>query len=320
MENPTPTTSESPLICRNCSAVLTGPFCHRCGQASRTYIAPLSGLGKEVAADVLAYDSRVWRTLKALLLKPGLLSLQYVQGKRARYTPPTRLYLITSILAFLMVALLISSTDLALEMTDGFTEGFNAEPRTAIEINGADWHPEDNPVELRWLSAAGNAWLNRQVAVIDANASELISNPGRVMRSAASLLPQTMFVILPLFSAWVGVFYLLSKRYYIEHLLLQVHNHAFLFLSLVVLYLITLIRSPLATASFFGHGVLDSVLLWTGTAIWLWLPVYVLLSMKRFYGQGWAMTLTKGVLLGLSYLLMLIMALGVVMILGIWRL
>ena len=281
-------------------------------------IRALPGLIGELASETLYYDSRMWRTLQCLLFKPGWLSREYVDGKRARYTPPVRLYLVTSISAFLIVSLIISSIDFG-SASDEAVQGVG-DGSSAIQFGAQDWHADDNPLEVSWLGERGNAWLNRQISIIDANAREAVNNPVRFVRAAAGLLPQTMFVILPLFSAWVGFFYLFSKRFYIEHLLLQVHSHAFIFLSMVGLYTIELTRDALGNAAFFGHGVLSGLLYWLAAAMWLWIPVYVLISMRRFYAQGWWLTLIKFFVLAWSYLIMLILALVAVIIFGVWRL
>ncbi len=305
--------------CNNCGTPLSGPYCHRCGQPARSFIRALPGLIGEVASETLYYDSRMWRTLQRLLFKPGWLSREYVDGKRARYTPPVRLYLVTSISAFLIVTLVISSIDFG-GAPDDAAQGFAEGSGGAIQFGEQEWHADDNPLEVSWLGERGNAWLNRQIGIIDANAREAVNDPPRFVRGAVGMLPQTMFVILPLFSAWVGLFYLFSKRYYIEHLLLQVHNHAFIFLSMVGLYIIELTRDALGNAAFFGHGVLSGLLYWLAAAMWLWIPVYVLISMRRFYAQGWWLTLVKFFVLSCSYLIMLLFALFAVIVLGIWRL
>ncbi|TVS09636.1 MAG: DUF3667 domain-containing protein [Wenzhouxiangella sp.] len=309
--------------CNNCGTRLTGPYCHRCGQPARSFIRALPGLVGEIATETLYYDSRMWRTLQCLLFKPGWLSREYVTGKRARYTPPVRLYLISSIVAFLVITLVVNTAELSGvpdEAANEFTSGFADGSRGAVQFGSEPWHAEDNPVRIDWLGARGNAWLNRQIALIDGNAREAVRNPARFVRTAAGMLPQTMFVILPLFSAWVGVFYLFAQRYYIEHLLLQVHNHAFVFLSLVGLYLIALARDLLGEAAFFGHASLSGLLYWIGVVIWLWIPFYVLISIRRFYRQGWALTLIKFLILIVSYFIMLLFALLAVIVLGVWRL
>jgi hypothetical protein len=306
---------EKPVrLCENCGTVLQGRYCHRCGQPRKSFIRALPGLIGDLASETLYYDSRMWRTLKCLLLQPGFLSSEHVHGRRARYTPPIRLYLVSSIIVFLVVSFVVSGdysgANITLEQSDENTFHFGAEP----------WHPEDNPLQISWLGEGANAWLNRQVGLMESNTREAARNPARFARTAAGMLPQTMFVILPLFSAWVGLFYLFAKRYYIEHLLLQVHNHAFLFLSLVALYPIALLRDLLANASFVGHGLLAGLLFWTAAVIWLWIPIYILISQKRFYRQGWPLTLVKYLILVTSYFLMLTFALVAVVLLGIWRL
>ena len=60
---------------------------------------------RQLAADWLGgafgLDARLWRTLKLLFLRPGQLTVEFLEGRRARYLPPFRLYLISSVLLFL---------------------------------------------------------------------------------------------------------------------------------------------------------------------------------------------------------------------------
>ena len=58
--------------------------------------------------DVLDLDSRFMRTIKPLLFKPGRLTRDYMEGRRFRYAPPMRLYIFSSIVFFLLAALLSS--------------------------------------------------------------------------------------------------------------------------------------------------------------------------------------------------------------------
>ncbi len=307
--------------CENCGAELKGPYCYRCGQPTRSFISALPGLIREIATDTLYYDSRMWRTLKALLLSPGRLSDEYVNGRRARYTPPIRVYLVSSVLVFLMVGLVVDTAKLVefngnAEAAESSIEEFHA----PLHFGAEAWHLEDNPVDIGWLGNRGNEWLNRQIDKIQTNIGEARRNPQRFVRSATGTIPQVMFVLLPLFSAMVGVFYLFSRRYYIEHLLLQVHNHSFLFLCLIGLYGGISLRRVLERSDFFAAGLLNGLLWLTVMALWLWMPVYLLLSMKRFYRQGWILTTVKFLTLAGSYFFLMLFAMLAIIILGIWRL
>ncbi|MEX0894090.1 MAG: DUF3667 domain-containing protein [Gemmatimonadota bacterium] len=90
--------------CLNCGAAVTGRFCGACGQEARDPDPPIRHLAREMFAEALGADSRTWRTLRLLLLKPGALTSEYFVGRRGRYLDPLRLYLLLSA-AFLAIAL-----------------------------------------------------------------------------------------------------------------------------------------------------------------------------------------------------------------------
>ncbi len=58
----------------------------------------------ELADDVVAWDSRLWRTLLPLVFKPGYLTAEFIAGRKARYVAPYRLYLIISFILFLVIS------------------------------------------------------------------------------------------------------------------------------------------------------------------------------------------------------------------------
>ena len=51
------------------------------------------------------FDAKFWNTIIPLLIKPGKVSRDYVDGKRQRYSNPFRFYLTVSILFFLILGL-----------------------------------------------------------------------------------------------------------------------------------------------------------------------------------------------------------------------
>jgi hypothetical protein len=88
-------------VCVSCSQPLTGPYCASCGEPvldpeSRTVRHFLTRTLPEEAFDI---DSKLWRTLRSLLLVPGFLSSEYSAGRRRRNLSPLRL-LLTAIVIF----------------------------------------------------------------------------------------------------------------------------------------------------------------------------------------------------------------------------
>ena len=88
--------------CLNCGAVLSGEYCHDCGQHAHVH-RTLTAFFHDVAHGVLHFEGKVWRTLPLLLWQPGELTRDYVEGKRARFVSPMALFLFS---VFLMFAVL----------------------------------------------------------------------------------------------------------------------------------------------------------------------------------------------------------------------
>ena len=99
--------------CLNCDAELRGQYCGICGQRARGRLISLWELLQDAFGDLFEVDSRLWRTLIPLLIRPGRLTLDYLEGKRARYMPPFRMYLVLSVV-FFVVAFFDPQDDLSL--------------------------------------------------------------------------------------------------------------------------------------------------------------------------------------------------------------
>lgn len=88
--------------CLNCDATLVGQYCGACGQRAQSRLISIWELVQDAFGDLFELDSRVWRTLIPLVARPGKLTLDYLQGRRVRFMPPFRTYLVLSIFFFLI--------------------------------------------------------------------------------------------------------------------------------------------------------------------------------------------------------------------------
>ena len=89
--------------CRNCGGPIGDRYCTRCGQLASNFHRPFFSLVTSSLADTFALDSRLWRSVPLLLFRPGRMTRNYLDGQRARYVPPFRLFLLASVLFFLTV-------------------------------------------------------------------------------------------------------------------------------------------------------------------------------------------------------------------------
>ncbi len=94
--------------CRNCETLFDSTFCPSCGQKDVDFERPIWGLFGEIVRETLDIDGRAFRTIRTLILKPGVLTREYLAGRRRSYTPPLRLYLVISVSFFVLVSWLAS--------------------------------------------------------------------------------------------------------------------------------------------------------------------------------------------------------------------
>ncbi len=99
IEKPTGHAGEAHGACADCGAEVTGNFCSNCGQAAHVH-RTLLHLGEELLHGVMHFDGRLWRTLPLLILNPGRLTREWVQGKRTRYVSPLAMFLFTLFVMF----------------------------------------------------------------------------------------------------------------------------------------------------------------------------------------------------------------------------
>jgi hypothetical protein len=88
-------------ICLNCSAELYGRYCHSCGQQNIEPKQSVWHLVTHFFYDITHFDGKFFDTLKYLIRRPGFLPREYINGRRAAYLDPIRMYVFTSALFFI---------------------------------------------------------------------------------------------------------------------------------------------------------------------------------------------------------------------------
>lgn len=336
--------------CLNCGTGLKGPFCYYCGQPDKRFLRFFPVMVRELFEDVLELDSRFSRTLKTLLFQPGKLTRDYIDGRRFRYTPPIRIYLFASVIFFLLATLATSLVDLQvttnedgsqtrqfgiIQMDDGITRPGKADSGTDQDPDGPftgeqelpditffgdeKWHPVDNPVNLPFVPQRLDDWINRELADSPNKARAIEKNPKLIIQAMIDVLPQAVFILLPVFALVMKFWYLFARRFYIEHVIFSLHNHSFIFTIFIMLLLLNWIETGAASL---GWDTESAAVFFSGISAVLlaWIPVYMFFAMKRVYQQGWFLTLGKYLVVGWSYIIVLAIVTSIAGIIGFLRL
>jgi hypothetical protein len=238
-------------FCYNCGIRLTGPFCAACGQKVVPLTVTLHDFVHELTHETLHVDGRIFQSIRGLLLKPGFLTREYLEGRRARWISPIRLYLIFSVAYF------------AISAVTGFRVGFNEShkssgsnfsirsiPQMSTTVE-EDAHAEDEARKLGFASVAD---------LRDA-----------VNHAILAWIPRVMFLLLPLFAWLVALAYRRVDANYLHHLIFSVHVHAAWFAAAAIAKAVELLSYPV------GQALQQLAFLFAG--------VYAVLAFRRVYGR-----------------------------------
>lgn len=118
---------------------------------------------------------------------------------------------------------------------------------------------------------------------------ELLHDPDAFAERIIGNLSIAMFFLLPVYALMLAVLYWRKKRYYIEHLVFGMHVHSLVFI-IATLMLIASITPVVAAGQAWIQGILGLVVFG-----------YPIIALRRFYGNGWFLTLVKAFVLGTLY-------------------
>jgi len=188
-----------------------------------------------------------------------------------------------------------------------------SEDSNDFDFDGTAWDAQKNPLRVSWLPAFANDRLNGAIGRVKDNLPRIRKDPKPFLLGAFGMLAQVLFVLMPLFALLLKIFYIFKRRLYMEHLIVALHSHAFVFLSMLLLTLIGLARGW-ATAS---APALAPVLRLLMIAMFCWLPIYLFLMQKKVYRQGWFFTTLKFGAIGIGYTVMISLGIAAAFIISL---
>src|SRR3982750_3617215 len=213
--------------CLNCDATLSGAFCSACGQRD---VPPYPNL-RELAADAFAefsgWDGRLASTLRTLIQRPGLLTHEFLEGRRVRYISPLRLYLMTSVVYFLIASVVPTTRSRVGDVSFGgmsvglSTTSTSTPPRAPQRAaNAVKESLRDGELAPAERKAALND-IARAPGLLQPLLRRAVEDPTGFRGGLRETMPRMLFVLLPLFAGIVALFY--RGRKYPEPPLFGIH-------------------------------------------------------------------------------------------------
>ena len=258
--------------CANCGDVLAGEFCSRCGQRALDLHRPFPALLSDLVGDVLNLDTRLVRTLRPLLLKPGQVAKDYIAGRRAAHVPPLKSYLIAALIFFGLFTIFPSRAPVRV-----FLEG--SPEQEAARSEGGGRTTFSLPPSISYY----NDWYQGAVA-------RALKQPEAFAHAVYANIPRAFFLLVPVFALFLELLYR-KQGYLVDHLVFALYYHAFVFLDFSLLFLTG--RS--------GRYVTGLGAAAIGLVLTVWLFAYLPIALRRVYGGSRLMTGLKLATLGVLY-------------------
>lgn len=326
--------------CRNCGAVVAERYCTRCGQLASNFHRPFFSLIASSVADTFALDGRLWRTVPMLLFRPGRLTRNYLDGKRARYVPPFRLFLLSSVIFFLTVfsvgemkgwyadwhlgngnVATLAEEDKAAAVraleAQLAQEGLTPDQRSALEESvarlregalpfvDADGRVDRDALHEAIGKTANDGATEAEIRTLQAAGDKfarVFENQDRFAARFREWAPRFSLMFVPLLALMLSLLYAWRRNVYVyDHVITALHFQTFVY---------TLVTLLLFCAAFLGIGPG-----WLITIGATWIVYYLYGQVRVTYGTGRFMAaLRTSILLFLGITVLIIMALGLVLL------
>ncbi|HET6229012.1 MAG TPA: DUF3667 domain-containing protein [Longimicrobiaceae bacterium] len=258
--------------CASCGATLGGRFCEACGEERLgAHHYSLRRFLADAVKGVTDLDGNAARTFAALLTRPGLLTVEYLAGRRRAYLPPLRVFLLCNVLFFLLVGYL----------------------HVSMLTTPLDVH-------LHYLPYSGLA--RRMVArAVAAKGMPFASYEALFNGTLANEAKTLVIVLVPLFALLMQLVYVRSRRFFVEHLVFSLHFFA-IFLLLIPTMMLVIALGVLAGRAA-GADLRWLVTDKPATLLFATLEaLYLFPALLRVYGEGRGATAGKCLLLVLGTL------------------
>ncbi len=284
--------------CANCGAEFTGRFCPECGQRASDFHRPVFTMLGEILVDTFSLDGRLARTLPALLFRPGQITRSYLEGHRARYVPPFRMFLVSSLVFFSVLFLIGDRQDWGGgwkvepgEESGQLNLGINIgeDDDTAVDsADVTDLVTEDGTLdrerlkELILSEAEFETEAEREVALEAVGTAsdqfnKLYQQRQLFIATLKEWAPRLSLLMFPIFAVFLTVLYAWRRRIFVyDHLVTSLHFQSFVYLGGTVFMLLGFVIGG-----------------WAGLGFMLLAFVYLYRLLRKTYGTGRIMSVLR---------------------------
>ncbi len=340
--------------CLNCGHMVEERFCTNCGQENLELQDSVWKLVGHYLQDMFSYDNRIWHTLKYLLLKPGRVAREYMDGKRKQNLEPIRFYVFASSAFFLLLFFAVGSSSLNISNTadNNYSkrlfhlkqekEFLKGTADTAIvnqltqslkekmafrDSSGTDTTNEGVEIDLFGVpyvdTMRAEGWLSsillerfaaRQSELEKQHEGDEVAAFSAIMDELFHSLPQLFFLSLPFFAFFLKLLYFRRPKNSYVEHFIFTIYHYAYTFIIMILFMAIQWCSEKSSILFVESG-----LSYLNVAVILYPFYYLFVSMKRFYNDRWVRLIIRYlILLTLLLFTLLLLFIGLAIFTFLW--
>ncbi|MCW8877523.1 MAG: DUF3667 domain-containing protein [Kangiellaceae bacterium] len=265
--------------CANCQFELSGSFCANCGQSVKSRRGPIWQVIGEFTEEVFAPNSKFFSSLVDLVFKPGKLSRKFIDGKRVSILPPVRMYLVISLLFFIVFEIpTVDVSEKNVYIGDALL-GKEEPAKGQATLSFFSTVNSDDPIS-RWVN---DSFADKKELMLKLEPQVTVD---RIFYNLENALPNAVVLFLPLFALLMKLIYFFKRVLYFDHLIFSLHVQSWLMLMAMIIY---------------GLAQINIQWAWLSALV----PIYLAKAQKEVYRQTYWLVIPKTLAIFFIYILLL---------------
>ena len=295
--------------CLNCGTQVEGRFCHQCGQENVEIKESFFQLLKHFVEDLTHFDGKLLKTVKLLFFKPGSLTKLYIQGKRASYIHPIRMYIFISAVFFLFMftgevpikpegaaSRVNSEKDFASGFQDGIALDLDEDSvkyKTIAEYNAAQQKLPPSKKD-NWLDAVIK---KKGIEINNKYNGDKLQIGKALIEKFENYFSRMLYISLPIFAFFIWVLYRRNKNhFFVDHVIFSIHIYCAFYIILFIAQMVTIVND------FFSDQPSGFIALIVPISLFF----YLYKSLRNHFNQSRKKTLVKFIILIILTMLLMV--------------
>lgn len=254
-------------VCKNCSNEFTGRFCNRCGEkVIDQHERSLVHFFEEILHGITHADGKIFRNLKLILLRPGILSKKYAEGVRQPFMKPISMFFVANLIYFLI-------------------------PTT---------HLFNTPYESQFEQWPYSEWI-KPTAIHKLQTKQITERELATAYNAKTSTMSKLLLILfvPMMAMVFAIVNFKRTRFFADHIIIALEFMCFL-LFYATITLVLLLKAITFGGDFAGidlHFLLEDEFVFTVPVVIILNYYFLVRAERTFYEQRWWIAFLKGLVI-----------------------